>query len=75
MNFDIEVPEGLNPALTVLAIGAGSMPVSHANDSSFWVVSQFSDMEVPVAYRAYTSATLVEGIVAIITVAILSLFV
>ncbi|HPJ93136.1 MAG TPA: GntP family permease [Deltaproteobacteria bacterium] len=65
---------GLNPALTVLAIGAGSMTVSHANDSYFWVVSQFSDMEVPVAYRAYTSATLVEGIVAIITVAILSLF-
>jgi GntP family gluconate:H+ symporter len=66
---------GLNPALTVLAIGAGSMTVSHANDSYFWVVSQFSDMEVPVAYRAYTSATLVEGIVAIIMVAILSLFV
>ena len=65
---------GLNPALTVLAIGAGSMTVSHANDSYFWVVSQFSDMEVPVAYRAYTSATLVEGIVAIIMVAILSLF-
>ncbi len=65
---------GLVPALTVLAIGAGSMTVSHANDSYFWVVSQFSDMEVPVAYRAYTSATLVEGIVAIITVAILSLF-
>ncbi len=66
---------GLNPALTVLAIGAGSMTVSHANDSYFWVVSQFSDMEVPVAYRAYTTATLVEGIVAIITVAILSLFI
>ncbi|MBN2297702.1 MAG: GntP family permease [Deltaproteobacteria bacterium] len=65
---------GLSPALTVLAIGAGSMTVSHANDSYFWVVSQFSDMEVPVAYRAYTSATLVEGIVAIIVVAIMSLF-
>jgi len=65
---------GLNPALTVLAIGAGAMTVSHANDSYFWVVSQFSDMKVSVAYRAYTSATLVLGVVSIICVAILSLF-
>jgi GntP family gluconate:H+ symporter len=64
----------INPVLTVLAIGAGSMTVSHANDSYFWVVTQFSDMEVPVAYRAYTSATLVEGAVSIIVIAILSMF-
>jgi len=66
---------GLHPVLTVLAIGAGSMTVSHANDSYFWVVSQFSDMEVPVAYRAYTTATLVEGVVAIIGIMILSFFI
>jgi GntP family gluconate:H+ symporter len=65
---------GLNPALTVLAIGAGSMVVSHANDSYFWVVSKFSDMEVQVAYKAYTTATLLEGAVAFAGVAILSLF-
>ncbi len=66
---------GLNPALTVLAIGAGSMVVSHANDSYFWVVSQFSDMEVSTAYKAYTSATLLEGVVAFAGVAILSIFI
>jgi GntP family gluconate:H+ symporter len=66
---------GLHPALTVLAIGAGAMTVSHANDSFFWVVSQFSDMEVSIAYRAYTSATLVLGIVSIICVSILTIFV
>lgn len=65
---------GLSPALAVLAIGAGAMTVSHANDSYFWVVSQFSDMEVPVAYRTYTTATLLEGLVSIIIVALLSLF-
>ncbi|MEM0111895.1 MAG: GntP family permease, partial [Candidatus Parvarchaeota archaeon] len=31
-------------ALITLAIGAGSMVVSHANDSYFWVVSRFSNM-------------------------------
>ena len=66
---------GLDPALTVIAIGAGSMVVSHANDSYFWVVSQFSGMPVNTAYKAYSSATAVEGIVAFATVFVLSLFV
>ena len=63
---------GLDPALTVIAIGAGSMVVSHANDSYFWVVSQFSGMPVTTAYKAYSSATAVEGIVAFCMVAIMS---
>ncbi|WP_070887914.1 GntP family permease [Pseudomonas sp. D1-3] len=59
--------------LTVMAIGAGSMTVSHANDSFFWVVTQFSRMPVAVAYRAQTMATLVQGLVGITTVWLLSL--
>jgi len=66
---------GLDPALTTIAIGAGSMVISHANDSYFWVVSQFSGMPVNTAYRAYTSATAVEGVVAFLMVLVLSLFV
>ncbi|WP_071058493.1 GntP family permease [Pelistega sp. MC2] len=59
--------------LTVMAIGAGAMTVSHANDSFFWVVSQFSRMKVATAYQAQTLATLVQGIAGIITVWLLSL--
>ncbi|HBV76692.1 MULTISPECIES: GntP family permease [Vibrio] len=59
--------------LTVMAIGAGAMTVSHANDSFFWVVSQFSRMSVGLAYRAQTMATLVQGITAMALVYILSL--
>jgi gluconate:H+ symporter, GntP family len=66
---------GLNPALTAVVIGAGSMVVSHANDSYFWVVSQFSNMPVNVAYRIYTTATLVEGVVAFVACYLLSWFV
>lgn len=66
---------GLDPALTAVAIGAGSMVVSHANDSYFWVVSQFSNMPVSTAYKVYTSATAVEGVVAFIAVLILDIFV
>ncbi len=60
-------------ALVVMAIGAGAMTVSHANDSYFWVVSQFSNMDTDIAYKTYTTATLVQGIVTIIFVAILSM--
>ncbi|RAK12679.1 putative D-glycerate permease [Halanaerobium saccharolyticum] len=60
-------------ALVVMSIGAGAMTVSHANDSYFWVVSQFSNMDTDTAYKTYTTATLVQGIVTITFVAILSL--
>ncbi|MBD1421094.1 GntP family permease [Sphingobacterium chuzhouense] len=49
----------------VLAMGAGSMMVSHANDSYFWVISRFSGIGMSVMLRVYTVATLVMGIVAI----------
>lgn len=59
--------------LTVMAIGAGAMTVSHANDSFFWVVSQFSHMKVGLAYRAQTLATLVQGVTTMLVIYGLSL--
>ncbi len=59
-------------ALVVLAIGAGSMTVSHVNDSYFWVVAQFSNMNTATALRCHTLATLVQGIVGILVIAILA---
>lgn len=61
--------------LVVLAIGAGSMVASHANDSYFWVVSQFSDMKTEEAYKCQTGMTAVMGITVIILLFIISLFV
>lgn len=65
---------GLNPVLTVLAIGSGAGIVSHANDSYFWVVSQFSGLSVRMAYKVYTTATLVQGLAAFTVVFILNFF-
>lgn len=58
-------------ALTVLAIGAGSMTVSHINDSYFWVVSQFSGLDTSSALKTHTIATLMQGLTAIIVILIL----
>ena len=60
--------------LALLAIGAGSMTVSHANDSYFWVVSQFSDMDTATAYKTQTGVTLAQGITTIIILMILGIF-
>ncbi|WP_146360445.1 GntP family permease [Arthrobacter yangruifuii] len=65
---------GAGPVLAVLAIGAGAMVVSHANDSYFWVVSQFSRIPTATAYRTLTPATAVQGVAGFAAVWVLSLF-
>ncbi|MBN8412278.1 GntP family permease [Halomonas denitrificans] len=70
---DLGLESDMGRVLTVMAIGAGAMTVSHANDSFFWVVSQFSRMSVGLAYRAQTLATLVQGVTAMALVYLLSL--
>jgi len=58
--------------LTVLSIGAGSMTVSHLNDSFFWVVAQFSNMDTSTALKTQTVATLLQGISGICVILALS---
>lgn len=60
--------------LCVMAIGAGSMTVSHANDSYFWVVTNFGGMSPDEGYKTQTAMTLVEGISAMVGIFIISLF-
>lgn len=69
VGMGIESPFQL--ALVVMSIGAGAMTVSHANDSYFWVVTQFSGITVKDAYKAYTLATLVQGLTAFATALLL----
>jgi len=58
--------------LTMLAMGAGSMMVSHANDSYFWVVSRFSGIDSNTTLKVYSSATVVMGLVTFLAVWLLS---
>ena len=60
-------------ALTVMAIAAGSMCVSHANDSYYWVVTNFTKLTPQQGYRTQTTLTFIMGIVGILTVYVLSL--
>lgn len=60
-------------SLTVMAIGAGAMTVSHANDSYFWVVTNFGEMTPDQGYRTQTVCTLVLGISSMVGIFLLSL--
>ena len=57
-------------ALVVMAIGAGAMTVSHANDR---VVTNFGDMTPEQGYKTQTLMTLVIGIASMVEIFILSL--
>ncbi|HEX73005.1 MAG TPA: GntP family permease [Candidatus Hydrogenedentes bacterium] len=59
-------------ALCVVAIGAGGMMVSHANDSYFWVVTQFSNMSMGQGYRLQTLGTFVQGVAAALAIAVIA---
>lgn len=62
----------LDACLLVVAIGAGAMTVSHANDSYFWVVTNFGEMTTQDGYKTQTLGTLVIGIAAIVNVLLVS---
>jgi len=59
--------------LAVLAMGAGSMTISHANDAYFWVIVKFSGIDMKSMLRVYSLATLWMGLTALVIVYFLSL--
>jgi GntP family gluconate:H+ symporter len=58
-------------ALTVLSVGAGAMTVSHLNDSFFWVVAQFTELDTATALKSQTLSTLFQGLTGIALVMLL----
>ena len=65
----------LAAALVVMAIGAGAMTVSHANDSYFWVVTGFGGIKARDGYRTMTLMTLLMGLTAIALITLASLLI
>ena len=65
----------LSAALVVMAIGAGAMTVSHANDSYFWVVMGFGGINARDGYRTMTLMTLIMGLTAITLIALTAAFI
>jgi len=59
--------------LTTIAIGAGALAISHANDSGFWVVTQLSGMTTKQGNMSHSIGTIIAGVTAISVVYVLTL--
>lgn len=53
-------------ALTVVAIGAGSVMISHVNDSYFWVVTKLTGLSITEGYKTHSLGSVVLGISAML---------
>ena len=60
---------------STLAMGAGSMIVSHANDSYFWVISNLSEIDPKDTLKVYSTSTIVMGTVVFALIWITSVFI
>ena len=58
---------------TTVAIGAGALAISHANDSGFWVVTQLSGMSTKQGNLSHSLGTIIAGVTAIVLIYILTL--
>jgi GntP family gluconate:H+ symporter len=56
----------------LLAIGSGSMMVSHANDSYFWVITKFSGISPKASLSVYSTGTIVISVVSFLIIWALS---
>ncbi len=63
---------GLTPVSTVLAIGAGTMIFNHVNNSGFWVISKFFNLDLKQGLKYITVPDFVAGVICFIMICIAS---
>ena len=66
---------GTHAELLVLATGAGSLVLSHVNDSGFWLIKEFFNMTVPQTLKTWTVAETIIGVAGLAFTLLLSLFI
>jgi GntP family gluconate:H+ symporter len=59
--------------MVILAMGSGSMVFSHANDSYFWVITQFSGISSNTTLRYFSTASFIMGITSMATIFLINI--
>jgi len=62
-------------ALLVLAIAAGSVFMSHVNDSGFWLVNRYLDISVPETLRTWSVLSSLISLIGFLIIMIIFLFI
>lgn len=63
---------GIEPELMVLAIGSGSLMLSHVNDSGFWLFKEYFNLSVADTLRTWTVMETTVGIMGLLGVLLLN---
>ena len=66
---------GVNLELLVLAMGAGSLILSHVNDGGFWLVKEYLNLSVGQTLRTWTVMETTIAVVALMVILALDVFV
>ena len=66
---------GTSPELMVLAIGSGSLMLSHVNDSGFWLFKEYFNLSVKDTLRTWTVMETTVGVMGLIGVLLLNTFI
>ena len=66
---------GVSPELMVLAIGSGSLMLSHVNDGGFWLFKEYFNLSVKETLSTWTVMETMVGIIGIIGVLLLNMIV
>ena len=66
------VVTGANPNLMVLAIGAGSLMLSHVNDSGFWMFKEYFNLSLKDTLRSWTVMESIVGLTGISIILLLN---
>ena len=64
---------GLNPNLLVIAMGAGSLILSHVNDGGFWLVKEYLGLSMSDTFKSWTLAETVLSVSGLLLTLLLNL--
>ena len=62
-------------ALLVLAIGSGSLFLSHVNDAGFWLIKEYFGLSIPQTLKSWTVLECLISVTGLASVLVLGLFV
>lgn len=66
---------GVSPELMVLAIGSGSLMLSHVNDSGFWLFKEYFNLSVNDTLKSWTVMETTVGVMGLIGVLVINTFI
>jgi gluconate:H+ symporter, GntP family len=66
---------GVHLELLTLATGAGSLILSHVNDSGFWMIKEFFGMSVKETLMTWTALETIISVVALVLILVINVFV